>query len=116
MGDGINRILSIALAAVNSENGYLLIDEFENGLHYTVQEKLWRVIFKLAKDLKIQVFATTHSNDCIMGFEEVLNSSDKSLDISGKLFRLERKGTKIETVPFEKNELKIASEADIETR
>ncbi|MDR2854289.1 MAG: AAA family ATPase, partial [Prevotellaceae bacterium] len=47
MGDGINRILTIILAAVNCENGYLLIDEFENGLHYTVQEQLWKIIFKL---------------------------------------------------------------------
>ena len=45
MGDGINRILTIILALVNSDNGFLLIDEFENGLHYTVQEQLWKVIF-----------------------------------------------------------------------
>ena len=65
MGDGINRILTIILAMVNCENGYLLIDEFENGLHYSVQEKLWEIIFYLAKRLNIQVFATTHSNDTI---------------------------------------------------
>ena len=40
MGDGINRILTIILALLNVENGYLFIDEFENGLHYTVQEDL----------------------------------------------------------------------------
>jgi AAA15 family ATPase/GTPase len=71
MGDGMNRILTIILALVNSDNGCLLIDEFENGLHYTVQENLWRIIFHLSKELNIQVFATTHSEDCIKGFQSV---------------------------------------------
>src|SRR6218665_2590257 len=60
MGDGVNRILTIILALVNCGNGYLLIDEFENGLHHTVQEKLWEIVFRLSKELNVQVFATTH--------------------------------------------------------
>lgn len=113
MGDGINRILSIVLAAVNADEGILLIDEFENGLHHSVQEKLWKIIFELAEQLNIQVFATTHSNDCINGFEEVLNTKPA---ISGKLIRLERSGTGIKTVEFDKRELEIATDNDIETR
>lgn len=65
MGDGINRILTIVLAMANCKNGILLIDEIENGLHYTVQYALWRVILKMAKKLQIQLFATTHSMDTI---------------------------------------------------
>lgn len=65
MGDGINRILTIVLAMANCKNGTLLIDEIENGLHYTVQYALWRVILKMAKKLQIQLFATTHSMDSI---------------------------------------------------
>jgi AAA15 family ATPase/GTPase len=54
MGDGINRILHIILSMVNAQDGYLLIDEFENGLHYSVQEQVWKVIFSLAKSLNVQ--------------------------------------------------------------
>jgi AAA15 family ATPase/GTPase len=72
-GDGINRVLTIILGMVNCDNGYFLLDEFENGLHYTVQEKLWKIIFELAEKLDVQVFATTHSNDCIAAFQQVLN-------------------------------------------
>ncbi|MGB0524866.1 MAG: AAA family ATPase [Flammeovirgaceae bacterium] len=115
MGDGINRILHIILAAVNAENGYLLIDEFENGLHHSVQEKLWEIIFKLADELNIQVFATTHSNDCIYGFEGALNSF-KDKEAKGKLIRLERKGDQIKEVSFTANELRIATNEDIEIR
>lgn len=114
MGDGINRILTIILALVNSDSGFLLIDEFENGLHYTVQEKLWEIIFKLSQQLKIQVFVTTHSEDCIAGFENILNNSVNSKD--GKLIRLDNDNGVIKQVEFDAKELKIANDNDIEIR
>ncbi len=114
MGDGINRILTIILALVNSDNGFLLIDEFENGLHHTVQEKLWNVIFRLAQSLKVQIFVTTHSEDCIAGFEDILNSSENQLD--GKLIRLDNIDGKIQQVEFNANDLRIATKNNIEIR
>ena len=114
MGDGINRILTIILALVNSDNGFLLIDEFENGLHHTVQEQLWNVIFNLAQKLNVQIFVTTHSEDCISGFENILNSPNNSLD--GKLIRLDNDNGTIKQVEFNAKELKIATDQNIETR
>ncbi len=114
MGDGINRVLSIALGLVNAEGGYLLIDEFENGLHHIIQEKLWEVIFKIATQLDIQVFATTHSDDCVSAFSKVTNC-EKYADM-GKLIRFERKNNTIKVVDFSSNELKIATENNIELR
>jgi Predicted ATPases len=114
MGDGINRILTIILALVNADNGYLLIDEFENGLHHSIQEKLWDIIFNLSNKLNVQVFATTHSDDCISGFEQILNRSKNILD--GKLIRLDNIDGKIKHVDYSKEELKIANEQNIETR
>lgn len=114
MGDGINRILTIILALVNADNGFLLIDEFENGLHYSVQEKLWKVIFNLSEKLNIQVFATTHSQDCIAGFEAVLNKMETPS--KGKLIRLDLKDGIVKQVEYDAEELKIATEANIETR
>ena len=115
MGDGINRILAIVLAAVNSDNGYLLIDEFENGLHFSVQEQLWTILIRLSLSLNIQVFVTTHSNDCIAGFENAIEKSKESLN--GRLFRLERgDNAAVSIVPFDLDEVKIATEENIEIR
>jgi AAA15 family ATPase/GTPase len=114
MGDGINRVITIILALVNSDNGFLLIDEFENGLHHTVQEQLWKVIFNLAQELKVQIFITTHSEDCITGFENILNSPDNKLE--GKLIRLDNVNGIIKQVEFNAQELKIATDQNIETR
>lgn len=92
----------------------MLIDEFENGLHYTVQDRLWEIVFKLATDLNIQVFATTHSNDCIASFTRVLNR-EQHRD-SGKYIRLDNIGGVIKEVSFTPEELDVANNQDIEIR
>lgn len=113
MGDGINRIFTIILAMVNCQNGMCLIDEFENGLHYTTQTQLWTVIFKLAKEFSIRFFATTHSNDCIRSFAEAM---EKCGENEGMMIRLEKKEHKIHTVTYSKDELLYGTDNQIEMR
>jgi AAA15 family ATPase/GTPase len=113
MGDGINRILNLILALVNSDNGYLLIDEFENGLHFSVQEKLWEVIFEISNKLNTQVFVTTHSNDSINAFANVLS---KSTEYEGSLHRLVRINDKVKSNIFSEEEIKEASSQHINLR
>ncbi len=115
MGDGINRILTIILAMVNCENGYLLIDEFENGLHYSVQEKLWEIIFHLAERLNVQVFATTHSYDCIDAFSEVLNGGKYAKD-SGVMIRLDNFKDTIEATVYDANEIQNTTRLHVDPR
>ncbi len=68
MGDGVRRILSILAAISDTKNGVLLIDEIENGLHYTSLTTLWKAVFKAAQEFDTQIFATTHSYECIESF------------------------------------------------
>lgn len=58
---------------VNKEKIFsiLLIDEIENGIHYTAHEEFWVSVFKLAKELNVQIFATTHSLEMIKIFNKV---------------------------------------------
>lgn len=65
LGVGMNRIAALILAMYEISGGIIFIDEIENGLHYSVQQNLWEVIGKIARDLDIQVFATTHSLEMI---------------------------------------------------
>ena len=87
MGDGMTRLFHIIVALVNAKNGILLVDEFENGLHWSVQPKVWKTVFRLAQRLNVQVFASTHSRDCIVGFEEAWREQEEM----GAFFRLEVK-------------------------
>ena len=65
MGDGVTRLLVLAVNLVNSAGGTLLIDEIDTGLHHSVMVKMWRLIIETARSLDVQVFATTHSLDCV---------------------------------------------------
>ena len=111
MGDGINRILTIILSMLNCKNGVFLLDEFETGLHYSVQEQLWNIVFSLSEKLNIQVFATSHSRDCIEGFANQNNSQ------SGLLIRIENRGETVVPVQYvNRDDILFAINKDIEIR
>lgn len=64
-GDGLRRYLNIVAASANPMNNILLVDEIENGLHYSAYKKLWEAIFALAVGTNKQIFVTTHSKETI---------------------------------------------------
>ncbi|MDJ0565702.1 MAG: AAA family ATPase [Microcystis sp. M49629_WE12] len=68
-GDAINRLVQIILKL--KESSILLIDEIENGIHYTNQREFWKTLFRLAIELDSQIFATTHSLEMIQAFADV---------------------------------------------
>lgn len=111
-GDGMNRLFGIALSLVNAGGGILLVDEFENGLHYSVQFDVWRMIFNLSQKLNIQVFATTHSNDTVKAFQKAAAESPEE----AVLLRLTHWGDAIVPKVATKEELAIATLHDIEVR
>ena len=118
LGDGMLRILQIAIKLVSAQGGFLLIDEFENGLHYSVQENVWRLLFEMAEKLDIQVFATTHSWDCVQSFNNVAiekENTEAMLIHMGKSARKSNYGQIIASV-YDKNELQSMTQADIEVR
>ena len=111
-GDGTSRLFAIALSLVNASGGLLLVDEFENGLHHTVQLKVWRMIFRLAQSLDVQVFATTHSRDAVEAFQEAAaETSDE-----GSLVRLSRRDDNSFSTVLAEHELAVATRDNIEVR
>ena len=114
LGDGINRLFTIALALVNAKDNILLIDEFEVGLHHSIQEQLWDIIFKYAKEWNIQVFVTTHSQDTVENFYYVANKSENKGN--GQYFTLNKKSGNIVAVDYDMEEMKLALETNLEIR
>jgi len=111
-GDGVNRLFGIILSLCTARNGVLLVDEVENGLHYSVQTEIWRTVFRLAKDLNVQVFATSHSWDCVRAFQEAASESPED----GVLVRLTRHGERIIPTLFSEKELEAVTRDQIEVR
>ena len=73
-GDGLRRLLALRLALTGANHGFLLIDEIDAGLHWTVMEDAWRLLVEVAKKSDVQIFATTHSLDCIRGLGSLVRS------------------------------------------
>jgi len=89
MGDGIRRILGILATIYERRNGILLIDEIENGLHYSTLAVLWKAILKAVLDNNVQLFATTHSYECVQAMITAYQSSSADKNFIS-LFRIEK--------------------------
>lgn len=80
-GDGLRHYISIICALYACENGYLFIDEIDNGIHYTQLDRLWELILTLSKKTNCQVFAITHSKEMLESFARVAKKLEEQ-DIS----------------------------------
>jgi len=113
LGDGISRVFGLILTLVNSKDGILLIDEFENGLHYTVMFELWKLILQVARRLNVQIFATTHSSDCIEAFQKATIEDRQE---EGILLRLDKRDGLVVPILYDEHRLSIATREQIEVR
>jgi predicted ATP-dependent endonuclease of OLD family len=115
MGGGMYRLLSIVLAISDTQDGIVLIDEVENGFSYTSQELLWNAIFESAKEFNVQIFATTHSAECVKAFSSSYAKVGRNTD-GMKLYRIEKKGDIYRAVSYDHKTLETSLESGWEVR
>jgi len=72
-GQGIKTFINIVSSMLLLENDFIFIDEVENGIHYSHLDRLWEIIITISKQQNVQVFATTHSKECIESYARVAN-------------------------------------------
>ena len=113
LGDGVTRLFAAALALANSRDGFLVIDEAENGIHYAVQQDFWRMILRAAQQYNAQVLATTHSKDCVTGFARAAIELNEAV---GVYVRLARDGDQVRAIEYTEEELGTAADQGIEVR
>jgi ABC-type multidrug transport system ATPase subunit len=106
LGEGMNRTFALIVGLIRAKQGILLVDEVENGLHHSVQSDVWRMIFETARDLDVQVFATTHSQDCLRAFRRVANDYQ---DEEGMLIQLRRRRQSGDVVAVTADEEELSS-------
>jgi len=110
---GKTSILEFIRLQTSQENKILLVDEIDKGLHFTVMPEMWRLIWETSKRLNIQVFATTHSDDCWKGLASIASLENPSED--GIMIHRIEKG-KSHSIAFTERQIAIAVERDIEVR
>ncbi len=111
LGDGALHLAGVALALTNSRDGFLLIDEAENGIHHSVQRDYWRMVFETAEANNVQVLATTHSFDCLRGFAQAMIDCE---EVDGALVRLERENGTLRAVEYSERNIKAAAKQSID--
>ena len=110
LGNGMIKVLNIIAAIFCTKNGIVLIDELENGMHYELLDILWDAIYHTASKFKVQIIATTHSYDCIRAFY------NKSQNYEIRLLRLEKENDIHESINYNKEDIKVLIEEDMEVR
>jgi AAA15 family ATPase/GTPase len=113
MGEGMVRLLSLVLEITNASGGVVLIDEIENGLHHSVLTKVWRAIGEAARRSDTQIFATTHSWECIRAAHGAFLQNG-TYDL--RLHRLDRSDEGVRSVTYDKGTLNTSVEMNLEVR
>lgn len=70
-GQGIKTFVNIISSILLLKNDVIFIDEIENGIHYDNLDKFWEIVLTISKKQNVQVFATTHSKECIESYARV---------------------------------------------
>ena len=110
MGEGMTRLARIILAISSTPGGVVLVDEIENGIHHSVQVDVWKAIAAAAEQFDTQVFATTHSFECIETAFEGLGSE------GFRLFRISNRKGVNRAIRYEPNEIQVAIRRGLEVR
>ncbi len=113
MGDGINRLLFYLSVMIANPGGVFLFDEIETGFHHSFYPKLWELIARVAKETGSQVFAATHSYECLSDAVDGVAEVDPSLLT---YFRLGKEEQGIVAHSFPGEDLAFALERNMEVR
>jgi len=113
-GDGTHEFIRYLLEITKCQGKRLMIDEIGAGVHYSKLVDFWRIIIKVALKEKVQIFATTHSKDCI---DAIIEASSEIVDANIRLIRLqETKEKNVRAITYPYNEFEYLIESDTEVR
>lgn len=113
-GEGANKLFRILLLLTLHKGKRLLIDEIDAGIHYSKFRDFWKLILKIAQKDGTQVFATTHNEECIRYFAEVLNELGEEYQKESRVIQMKMvKSIKIRSYGFESFNLAIEDGIEI---
>lgn len=112
VSDGVNRLLGICLGLATFKGGTVLIDQIEDGFHHKLLPSIWNSIYSLAAEFKVQLFISTHSEECIRAMQTVLRDHEGDFT----LLRAMRKDSGCSISSMDGNYLETALEQNFEVR
>jgi AAA15 family ATPase/GTPase len=113
-GEGFIRCLQFVFLILSNQSNRICIDEIDTGIHYTKLKSNWIMIFNLCKQLNIQLFATTHSKECMEAFMEASKAIQNEEKI--KLVELKEYKSKVYANTIKYESILTALESKIDLR
>jgi AAA15 family ATPase/GTPase len=116
LGSGMYKMLSVVLAIENTQGGTVFIDEIENGLSPSSLDVMWKAILISAKEFDVQIFATSHSLECIRSMGTIAGQRLEHLEDDIRIYRIEKQKQNFEAIGFNINDIKVAIDKEWDLR
>lgn len=116
LGQAFIRTLQIYCEIFASRPKIILIDEIENGLYYEGMGDFWKGLMAVLEDQDVQLFATTHSRECMEAAQKAASEMDGNPLRFLRLDRMVDDSSKIVGTTFGKREMETAMEFNTEMR
>jgi hypothetical protein len=114
LGDGTRRLTDLLVLLPLARGGIGLIDEIESGMYHQNLSTVWPLVDALSDDNEVQVFATTHSWECVVAAVSAFRESPDDF----RLHRLERQslGDGIRVITYDHELAQAAVTGFVEVR
>jgi AAA15 family ATPase/GTPase len=112
-GEGTTILLRILLEVLVCQNKRIMIDEFGSGIHYSHLKSFYELILKNCLNNQVQLFATTHSKECIRYFAEAVNNLNLPLDARVIKLSQTQSGIRAYTSTFEQFSNALDAESEL---
>jgi len=116
LGQAFARTLQVYCEIFAERPKIILIDEIENGLYFEGMEDFWKGLMAVLEDQDVQLFATTHSRECMEAAQKAASGMDGDPLKFLRLDRMVDDPSKIVGTTFGKREMETAMEFNTEMR
>lgn len=112
-GDGLKSLAVLAMQTMSSENGIVLVDEIENGIHHSLYGQVWETLTQAAQRSGVQLICSTHSYEFVQSAFQTMEARQQA-DQFG-LFRVDRKVRRT-AVRYDMEDMNVALAYNVEIR
>jgi hypothetical protein len=116
LGDGVRRLLTILLTMYHAKDGIVLIDEIDNGLHFSAQKTLWKAIIEGTKQFNVQLFCTTHNYETVRNLTESVMGDNSDYQQKIRSYTIRKNSTEISSYMYDYEKLGFSIQQGIEFR
>ncbi len=121
-GEGFTNLFRLLIEIYKNEGRRMMFDEIDYGVHFSRKTKFWEATLAAAFANNVQLFATTHNDECINSLKEAADQLSQNKDTQAiadeiKIIRMvENKDKSISAYTYDYKEFSHSIEHENELR